>query len=307
MSPRGRPPAGARLRRLLVMIPWITSRGRASLSEVAERFGLTVDEAVRDLELASIVGVPPYGPEDLAADLYIERGVVHARPGPVFRRPPRLSAGEAFAVLAAGEALLDVPGADAGGALATALGKLERAVGGRVVVDVDPPPFLDFVRDAASDGRRLSVEYYSAYRDETTTRVLDPAVVYRHRNGRWYVDDPEGKHFRVDRILAAHDTGERFEPARDAGPPDSVYDPGPSARQVEVLVPPSGRWVVETYPVAHTDEDDGRLRVTFTVVGDRWLERVLLRLGPEAEVVSPADLRDAGRDAARRVLARYGR
>jgi predicted DNA-binding transcriptional regulator YafY len=52
---------------------------------------------------------------------------------------------------------------------------------------------------------------------------------------------------------------------------------------------------------------DGRLRVTFTVVGDRWLERVLLRLGPEASVVAPDDLRTTGRDAARRVLARYGR
>jgi predicted DNA-binding transcriptional regulator YafY len=59
--------------------------------------------------------------------------------------------------------------------------------------------------------------------------------------------------------------------------------------------------------VSYAEEPDGRLRVTFTVVGDRWLERVLLRLGPEAEVVSPGDLRDAGRDAARRVLARYGR
>lgn len=304
---RGRPPAADRLRRLLVLIPWVAARGRVPVAEVAARFGITVRRAVKDLELAACIGVPPYTPDALV-DLYLDGDDVVARPGPVFRRPPRLSAAEGVSVLAAGRALLDVPGADETGALASALDKLERALGGRVAVDVAPPPLLDLVRRAAAEGRRLAVEYFSAYRDERTERIVDPLVVY-HRRGRWYVDVFDHgagaeRHFRVDRILAAGETGERFEPARRE-PPDDVYDPGPGARRVVVLVPAAGRWVVETYPVEWAEEPDGRLRVTFTVVGERWLERLLLRLGPDAEVVDPPALADTGRLAARRILARY--
>ena len=36
-----------------------------------------------------------------------------------------------------------------------------------------------------------------------------------------------------------------------------------------------------------------------------WLERLLLRVGPEAKVVEPGDFAAAGPDAARRVLGRY--
>ena len=47
------------------------------------------------------------------------------------------------------------------------------------------------------------------------------------------------------------------------------------------------------------------MRATFPVASQRWLERLLLRLGPEAEVVAPAEWRELGADVARRVLARY--
>ena len=51
---------------------------------------------------------------------------------------------------------------------------------------------------------------------------------------------------------------------------------------------------------------DGRLRVRLAVASERWLERVLLRAGPEAEVVEPAGVATIwGAAAAARLLARY--
>jgi hypothetical protein len=41
------------------------------------------------------------------------------------------------------------------------------------------------------------------------------------------------------------------------------------------------------------------------VASDRWLERVLVRLGDRAEVVEPARYAELGRAAAARILARY--
>jgi proteasome accessory factor C len=75
---------------------------------------------------------------------------------------------------------------------------------------------------------------------------------------------------------------------------------------VTVLLPVSAAWVAETYPVHEAaPAPDGRLRVRLAVASERWLERVLLRAGPEAEVVEPAAWRNLGRDAATRLLARY--
>jgi predicted DNA-binding transcriptional regulator YafY len=47
------------------------------------------------------------------------------------------------------------------------------------------------------------------------------------------------------------------------------------------------------------------LLVELPVLSVRWLERLLLRLGAEAQVLDPPELRAAGATAAERVLARY--
>ena len=70
-------------------------------------------------------------------------------------------------------------------------------------------------------------------------------------------------------------------------------------------LPASARWVAEAYPVDSEEQEDGRLRVTATVVGTAWLERLLLRVGPEAVVVEPAELVDLPAEAAQRLLAPY--
>ena len=62
----------------------------------------------------------------------------------------------------------------------------------------------------------------------------------------------------------------------------------------------------ESYPTEDVRERrDGRLDVDLVVSEDAWLERLLLRLGPDAEVVAPKGRRDAAAAAAARVLARY--
>ena len=59
---------------------------------------------------------------------------------------------------------------------------------------------------------------------------------------------------------------------------------------------PAARWVVERYPVDDVVERrGGGVDATFPVASERWLERLLVRLGPEAEVRSPAEWRALGR------------
>ena len=54
---RGPRPTGDRLRRLLVMLPWLMERGEVSVAEMCRRFELSEQELVKDLELAAMCGL----------------------------------------------------------------------------------------------------------------------------------------------------------------------------------------------------------------------------------------------------------
>ena len=74
---------------------------------------------------------------------------------------------------------------------------------------------------------------------------------------------------------------------------------------MRIAIDPSMTWLLETIPSAQAGEEDGRRLWEVFVGGDAWLERLLLRLGPDTEVVEPREDRALAPDAARRILARY--
>ncbi|MBW3615522.1 MAG: WYL domain-containing protein [Actinobacteria bacterium] len=309
---RGSSNFAGRLRRMLVMVPWLLEEEGSTVAELARRFDVSEEEVVRDLNLVMCCGVPPYGADELISVVLDEDGSVLAWKGPFFNRPMRLTPAEGFAVLAAGRALLAVPGAEADGPLGAALRKLETAVGSSasVAVELESPELLGAVREAAEQGQRLAVTYYSAWRDELTERVIDPFLVFS-REGRWYVaarDSRSGevRHFRLDRLRVAEPTGETFERPSGFRVPERAFSGGPEATVVELELPPAARWVVESYDALEVEELDGeRLRVRLAVAGERWLERLLLRVGPDARVLSPPALAGLGAAAASRLLEQY--
>ncbi len=304
------PPAPAvdRLSRLLVMVPWLTARRRVPLDELADAFDITRAQAEADVLLVGMLGVPPYTGGCLV-EVTLEEDDVVAHPQPYLSRPPRLTPSQGFSLLTAGRALLGVRGAEAEGPLARALAKLSTVLGDGtgLAVDLQSPPALPEVRRAVEEGRTLHIEYYAAWRDTVTERAIEPHVTYQRR-GRWYVAAQcllrgGERRFRIDRIQHLEETGQRFEPVR-ADPPDGIFDPGADATHVVLDLPVSARWVVEAYPL-EWEEADGRLTVHVDLLGTAWLERLLLRVGPDARVVEPPELRDLGAQAARRLLAEY--
>jgi proteasome accessory factor C len=221
------------------------------------------------------------------------------------------------ALLAAGRALLAVPGSDEHGALARALEKLETAVGARggVSVEVGGATHLATLQAAADAHECVELRYYSFARDVETTRTVEPERVF-HAFGAWYVAAwcrlAQGERlFRVDRVRDARRTGEHFEPrdrpeadASDLG--DLVYRPDPTDPRVTLRLAPEAAWVVESLPQESARAlPDGGHEVVLAVSGPAFLERLLLQLGPLATVVGPAGAGEAGRAAAGRILARY--
>lgn len=307
-----RPDAAVRLRRLLTIIPWIVDHQGSRLDDLAARFGLKVGDLERDLELVPFCGLPPYTPDRLI-DCEIVDGRVFLRFAEYFGRPLRLTPAEGFALLAAGQALLAVPGADENGSLAAALGKLAGVLGGGdgMAVELGAARHLEPLRSAAAATERVEIDYYTFGRDELTTRRIDPRAVFAAA-GQWYVDAychraGDDRLFRVDRVRGVRPTGEHFDAATVAGTSGLVFHPRPSDRRVTLLLSADAAWVPESYPVESVEEmADGRLKVVLVASERAWLERLLLRLGPSAEVLDPAEVRAEAAEAARRLLARYG-
>jgi proteasome accessory factor C len=239
-----------------------------------------------------------------------------------YARPRPLTPAEGFAVAASARLLLAVPGSD-DDALRRALAKLDAALGSHAAVglDVDAPGFLGAVREATDGGRSVEIEYLSGSRDELTTRVVDPVQVITI-DGHWYLDGwchraGDMRRFRVDRIIDVRDAPDgggdgaggagESTTAQRARPLEEMFVPGPGAVEVHVRLGPSAQWVPESVPVRTVTRDaGGRITdVVLDVAGMAWFERLLLQLGPAAQVVRPAELTGLAADAARRVLGRY--
>ncbi len=313
---------GDRLRRLLAILAWLAQVGEAPIDEVAVRFDLSPQALVTELEMAACCGVPPYTPDQLM-EIVVTETTVSTRVGTALARPRRLSPSEGFALAASARALLAVPGSDESGALSRALAKLDRALGGEeVAVELDTPAHLALVKEALDTQRHLAISYYSASTDRVTDREILPLRLFGS-DGHWYVDawcESAGgvRRFRIDRIGSAQlvDRGPVTdmpgsgtaggEDDRTGSPGFEPFVPGPDARKVRLSVEPSTAWLIDSIPSAGpTELVDGRVEVEIYVGGDAWLERLLLRLGPDARVVDPSDDQRLAADAARRILRRY--
>ncbi len=311
MSPRNS--SGVRLQRLLALLSWVAAQpDGAGIDELCRRFEVAPDKLVADLQLAMMVGADLPGYTDMPFEVIVEDGRVWVRLFS-FRRPLRLTPGEGLALLTAGRAVLDQPGADPDGPLARGLAKLADLLGvdPEAVLDVDLAtprgPVAEVLEAGLAEHRQVRLRYYGYARDAVTNRVVNPWNLFVDQ-GAWYLSawcgDADGERvFRVDRIQDA----ELLEPPTGT-PTTAVRIDAADSPRVVLELTPAAHWVLESFPVDDVEEaGDGVVRVTLVVTGRAWLERLLLRLGPDARLVEidPRLGADPAGDAARRVLARY--
>lgn len=313
--------AEERLSRLLVMLPWLMEQGEVPLVEVAARFDLTADQVQQDLELVAMCGLPPFVDEMI--DVFVDDGLVFVGVPRLFTRPLRLTAPEGFSLLASGRAAMELPGADRSGPLGRALDKLARALmdagveaagsddTAGVAIDLSRPEATDELVDAVAAAAELTMLYYSPARDERAERVIVPRHVFVDA-GNWYVvaDDAksnERRTFRIDRIDGVTPTG-RVIPTNDpvAGPPGFFADA--ELPHATLRLAPAAQWILDRYPVGEVtplNRPKGWIEVDVPVANERWLARLLIRLGPDVVVGSPKNAAQQASDLAARMLACY--
>ena len=313
--------AATRLSRLLALVPWLTAHEGVTIAEAAAHFGVTSEQLQSDLWLLICTGRPGHMHGDLVdIQFWDEDGRITVVDAQTLDRPLRLSPDEAASLLVGLRVLAQVPGPHDRGALAGATSKLEAAAGEAlaaadglsVTVDTTHDPEVSAaVSRALAEGRRLHLTYVGSL-DERTERDVDPMRLLG-LDGRTYLEAwcrgaEAVRTFRLDRIERAEVLDVAAEVPADAEPVDlGAGALRPEGAPVTLALAPEVAWIAEEHPVdAVADLGEGRLQVVMPVADERWLVRLLLRLGSSVTVMDRPDIVERVRAEARSALAAYG-
>ncbi|GAA2619761.1 WYL domain-containing protein [Dactylosporangium fulvum] len=307
-----------RLGRLLNLVPYLQARPGVTLAEAAHDQGITERQLREDLELLWLCGLPGYGPGDLIDMAFVGDSVTLTYDAGI-DRPLRLNPDEALALIVALRMLAETPGVAQRDGVHRALAKIEHAAGdlADAPVEVRLPgnaDRLEELRGAVERRRALRITYYTATRDETTDRVVDPMRVLVV--GRWaYLEAwcrraQAVRLFRVDRIDASAELDEPAQVPVQARPTDTrsgtLFTPTPDLPLVTLRVGRGVRWITEQYPCEEVVRGPGEHWTVSLRASDLdWARRMVLGLGAEVTVLSPPELAEAVAAEARKALSAY--
>lgn len=309
-------PTLARLRRLLVMVPWLLEHPGVHVEEVAERFETDPGEILDDLDVLGYCGLPGYGGGDLV-QVAISGGRIAVRMAEFFARPLALSMREGLSLLMAARAARDSGVlSDPSDALDSAIDKLQRHLGGPdglpVAMDLRAggAELLAELMPAVQDHRVLRLTYRSASKDETTVREVEPWALRSHA-GAWYLQGHcrlagDTRSFRLDRIRQAEPTGEVATPPDDVDLRPPEYEPSPEDPEVVLDVPAALAWVSDQVVVQERHaRSGGAVRLRFRAATLDWAARLVIQLGPSVVVVEPPELAELVAVRAQAALVNY--
>lgn len=223
-----------------------------------------------------------------------------------------LSAGELAALYEAGRDLLELEPANEH--LREALEALHSSL-----LPVDPERREALGSDAAqqlahavAQRRKVRIEYARAWHPGVSTRTIHPYRMVRTRRG-WEVDagppDDRGR-LRTYLVAGIHSVtllDEEFERPDNV---DNLIANNRAITQVELVVPQAARWVVDRFAehVEVLDEDELSIKVRADLLPplERRVGLILITAGPEAFVMTPGWLQDAGVALARELLMHHG-
>jgi len=242
---------------------------------------------------------------------YIDDDEVVVEMADYFSRPLRPAPHEALALIASGRALLSTGvGSDA---LRRGVEKLERVLlpegDDSLVVDLSQPELVSEMRTAAAAGDVVRIDHAAIATGQTKIRDIEPWSVFSTM-GNWYVSAHcrlagAERVFRLDRIRSAEPTGEHFTPRSDPVEPVVRYTPNESDVHALIRLRPAARWVAEYYPVDVVADDEDGLVIGFSASDPAVAARLLMRLGPQAELLEGGEVAATLGALRSRILACY--
>jgi len=354
-SSSGSQTAASQLERLLLLVPWLVQNPGVTAGDTATEFNVSLEQIERDLNLLIVCGLPGGQHGDLidiqfwADDDYSDAeeddestdddgsesvgrlradGSIHVLDPQSLARPMALRTDEAVSLLIGLSLLQELPGSVNRELIDQVMAKLQDVAGDAAdplaTIRIAAPTMeksasvREFIDDALTHQRRLTMTYLVPTRDEVTERVVEPQqVVLAHGHlylRAWCLLAGGERTFRVDRILDAKVVDEPIDPMHVE--PDSstagqvltagIFSAGVEPQMVTLDLSPAGRWIAEYAPVqSQSSLDDGGVRVEIAVADERWIERLVLQAGGNARVVAPHSLAERLAQQSTEALAAY--
>lgn len=170
-------------------------------------------------------------------------------------------------------------------------------------------PFIEQLLEGTRLGQWFCVTYRSERR--TSQQIILPRRLYS-TGGFWYCeaysqDHQEERIYRVDRFTAVSATQ---PPEHNAPLPSRLPYKHPSHPEVRIRLTARGILIIERNPyfsdaIQPLDKEEGLLCFRWPPAENDWLARLLLSLGPDAEVLTPPTLRNLVRQMAQEIAGRY--
>lgn len=301
-----------RLRRLLFLVPFVARNPGLPVSEVAAALGLTKEQLLEELDLLTLVGRPPFQPDDFV-DIYVEDDKVYLELDQRLSAPPRLTATEG-AALAAAAGLLAPASSET---LGSAISKLEkvlpeaalarfREMKRRLDLKLEAPAHLADLSRAILERKEVTLDYFGGAKGTTEQRAVRPYELFSHR-GQWYLQAfccsrSDVRLFRLDRIQKLELGHATFEPQVGAGP-SRLPELKDSQERVKVRFSAAAApYVRERFGDDAKWVEGGALEVEVPGDSERWLTQWILSFGGEARVIEPPTAVKAVARAARASL-----
>ncbi len=319
-----------RASRLLSLLILLQTRGRASAESAARRFGVSVRTVYRDIDQLSAAGVPVYAERGRNGGFRLLEGYRTTLTG--------LTPTEAEALLLAGvgQAAAELGiGADAAAAQLKMLASLPPRSGARAArvgsrfhldplgwhVRAEPPELLPRLAAALWNDLRVRLDYEGW--KGAVAREVDPLGLVL-KAGVWYLvaaSDARPRTYRVGAIrrLEVLDAKvrrpARFDLARHWAEAARDFESRLLTGRATVRLSPEGRRILREVSPAAAEAVErahdacmpaGWIRADIPVESHAYATRQILSLGPEVEVIAPAELRKSVAKAAGAIARNHG-
>ncbi len=332
--------ATERLARMLALVPWLSAHDGVTLSEAAERFGVSNEQLGDDLCVLMCSGLPGYGPEHLIDIQFMDDegefradSRIHVLDPQTLEHPVRFTLQESVAMLFGLKQLATLPGSHDQVLIDETIALLEgimtdQAAPSRALIVEAPTTdeVLSSINGALEGKTPLELDYLSASRDEVTSRIVHVtaiSMVGGHTYVEAYCTRAAGmRQFRLDRVIAARVRPdlpgmdrERLGGSARTAHPDSTQNEGERELTVaRVRLVGSARWLLDAYDLRPEGESGtnpatvdppgaGEIVVAWPIWEPAWLIRLALEMGGDLQILEPQPWRDLVAEAARRALS----
>jgi proteasome accessory factor C len=295
------------LGRMLDLIPYIYAHQGILKSDLAQEFGVSVEELEANLFTLWKCGLPPYTPGDLL-ELEFEGDEVWVRDADALKRPRGLIAAEVTALILGLQLIANETVSDEVQEQILRLTKKLQPRDSAPSIEVGSgSTFIhrEVIEAAIATGSKLEITYNSLTRDDVTVRQIAPFTIATSKLGEEveaYCFTSQGyRTFRAERIKsvkALQRAEKRAEVENQSAPMLSV----------KMKIHSRLREVLEKFPATKSDSTIAvKLPATSTLSAypGEWAIRSAVSLGTAIEVLEPTSLRKEIATFAQKGLDRY--